>query len=502
LYTYDLTTKQLSQLTDLFTGISGITMYAPAISISRQTDQIVYSYYSNRDYIVFSSPSSGFSKTPVDGSDVDRQAASLPPFERRSGSQVQHNMESPPPLSIEQTMAKEVPYRPRFGLDYIGNMGIGVQTGAGFGTGLAGGINGLFSDMLGNNQLYGSLSMNGELVDVAGLFAYLNQKQRVNWGATISHIPYLSGAQYLFYDSLKGANGDTTKVLNSALELLRTFEDQVSMFASYPFSTIRRIEAGLSFSRYYYRLDRYSDYYDPTGTYYIGSDKKREPTPGGFNFGNTYLAFVGDNSFFGVASPLIGHRFRFEASQYFGVMNLTSLTADVRKYFRVAPVTLATRSMFIGRYGPDAGNGVLPPLYIGYPFLVRGYDALQYADDRKTLPLTINDLIGSKMYVGNLELRLPLTGPERLSVVKSGFLFTEVNLFTDGGIAWGNRSLFLGPSKDPNPVVGNQKFILSSGISLRINLFGYLVLEPYYAIPWQNGGLRNGSFSINIIPGW
>jgi hypothetical protein len=292
------------------------------------------------------------------------------------------------------------------------------------------------------------------------------------------------------------------EVLNSSLDLLRTFEDQISLFASYPFSTIRRIEAGASFARYYYRLDRYSDYYDPTGSFYLGSAKERQPTPGGFNFGNTYVALVGDNSFFGVASPLAGHRFRFEAGQYLGVVNLTNLTGDYRKYFRFAPLTLATRNLFVGRYGRDAESGILPPLYIGYPFLVRGYDALEYADETGKLPITINDLIGSKMYVGNVELRLPFTGPERLSTIKSKFLFTELNLFTDGGMAWGNRTAIQTIGKEQGFVERKSKFILSTGMSLRVNLFGYLILEPYYAIPWQNGGLKNASFGLNFTPGW
>jgi Tol biopolymer transport system component len=501
LYSYDVNSKQLSQLTNLFTGISGITLYAPAISVSK-TDQVVYSYYSNTDYIIFSSPASGFTKTPVDAGSVNMQAATLPPFTRQDGSLVQNNLENPPPLSVAQMTPKEVPYQPKFGLDYIGNTGVGIQTGGGFGTGLAGGVNGIFSDILGNNQLFGAISLNGELVDIGGQFAYLNQKRRINWGASVSHIPYLSGAQYLFYDTLQNNAGDSVEVLNSSLDLLRTFEDQISLFASYPFSTIRRIEAGASFARYYYRLDRYSDYYDPTGSFYLGSAKERQPTPGGFNFGNTYVALVGDNSFFGVASPLAGHRFRFEAGQYLGVVNLTNLTGDYRKYFRFAPLTLATRNLFVGRYGRDAESGILPPLYIGYPFLVRGYDALEYADETGKLPITINDLIGSKMYVGNVELRLPFTGPERLSTIKSKFLFTELNLFTDGGMAWGNRTAIQTIGKEQGFVERKSKFILSTGMSLRVNLFGYLILEPYYAIPWQNGGLKNASFGLNFTPGW
>jgi hypothetical protein len=428
------------------------------------------------------------------------QAATMPPFTRVGQDIVQRNIENPPSLSIAQSTAKEVPYKPKFQLDYIGNTGVGIQTGGSYGTGLAGGVNGIFSDILGNHQLFGALSLNGEIYDVAGQFAYINQNKRLNWGASVSHVPFISGAEYLFLDSIQLSNGSKAQVLNYSLDLLHTFQDQVSLFASYPFSTIRRVEAGGSFARYYYRLDRYTDYYDPTGTFYVGNERSKQPTPGGFNFGQVYAAYVGDNSTFGVASPLDGHRFRFEAGQYLGVVNLTNLLGDFRKYFRLAPFTFATRNMYTGRFGRDAGSGILPPLFIGYPFLIRGYSALDYADGGgNESAVGINDLIGSQMYVANAEIRLPLTGPERLSAVKSRFLFTELNLFTDAGKAWGETQFINGTS---GSIKRDTKWVMSSGVSMRVNLFGYLVIEPYYAIPWQNGGFKNGTFGLNFVPGW
>lgn len=502
LYRYDLSVRSVQQLTNFFTGIAGITLYAPAISISRQTGDVLYTYYTNREYTIYSTPLTALTATQVSSSDVSQVAATLPPASRQGMNLVQQQLQSPPALASNQLTVSEQPYRPQFQLDYIGNTGIGIQTGGGFGTGLAGGVNGLFSDILGNNQLFGALSLNGELVDVAGQAAYFNQNGRINWGASISHIPYISGQQYLLADSIQNRQGQNVKVLNSALDILRTFEDQLSVFAQYPFSPIRRVEAGASFARYYYRLDRYNQYYDTTGQFYLGQDRERQPTPGGFNFGNTYVAIVGDNSFFGVASPLAGHRFRLEGAQYFGVINIQNITADYRKYIRLAPVSFATRNLFIGRFGRDAETGVLPPLFLGYPTLVRGYDALTYSEGVGSLPLTINDLIGSRMYVTNFEVRLPFTGPERLSVIKSNFLFTELNLFTDGGITWGNRQQLPAEFKRDQVTRRTSRFVLSSGISLRINLFGYLILEPFYAIPWQNGGFRNASFGFNFTPGW
>ncbi|HEY1021894.1 MAG TPA: BamA/TamA family outer membrane protein, partial [Flavisolibacter sp.] len=197
----------------------------------------------------------------------------------------------------------------------------------------------------------------------------------------------------------------------------------------------------------------------------------------------------------------LGSRYRFEGARYMGVVNLTNLTADYRKYFRFAPLTFATRNMYIGRFGRDKESGVLPPLYIGYPFLVRGYDAIGYAENTNQSDVSINDLIGSSMYVANAELRFPFTGPERLSAIKSNFLFTELNLFTDGGIAWGNRNL-LSEQDATGKVSRTSRFIMSSGVSLRVNLFGALIIEPYYAIPWQNGGFRNASFGLNFVPGF
>ncbi|HEX5654114.1 MAG TPA: hypothetical protein VFX58_13630 [Chitinophagaceae bacterium] len=501
LYTVDATNGQVAQLTNLYNGITGITLYAPAISVSRQNDLLVYTYYDDGKYILYKTSPSLVSAKIVVRNGTGRQAAQLPPFNRKGNDFVQRNIVEPafPPENAAAFIAQ--PYRSKFRLDYIGNTGVGVSTGAGYGTGVGGGVNGIFSDMLGNHQLFASVAINGEIYDFGGQFAYLNAHKRLNWGASFSHIPYVTGLQRLFKDTLVRNGADTVEVANFSTDLLRTFEDQVSLFAAYPFSQTRRIEGGVSFARYYYRMDRYTDYYTLDGQYYIGSAKRRLDAPGGFNFGQAYLAFVGDNSQFGIASPLVGHRFRFEASKYAGIVNLQSLLGDYRKYFRLAPFTIAMRNMFEGRYGQDAESGILPPLYIGYPFYIRGYEATEFAEEATGEGIGINDLIGSRIFVTNAELRFPLTGPERLSAIRSRFLLTELALFTDGGIAWGNP---LSPSNEPKEEVipRTAKFILSSGISLRINLFGYMVIEPFYAIPWQNRGFKNANFGLNFFPGW
>ncbi len=508
LYRYHLATQRLQQLTQIFTGITGITLFAPAITVAPQASRMMYTVYNNDEYHIWSAAETDFKPKEINADDVAPNAALLPPHNQVATSGIMQSLSNNNISLLPAGSLSEGEYKPRFQLDYIGNSGVGISTGSGYGTGVAGGINGIFSDMLGNNQLYGAFALNGEIYDVGGQFAYLNQKRRINWGAGLSHIPYLSGAEHLSLDTLTRDDGRKLPVVNYATDLLRTFEDQLSFFAAYPFSQVRRLEAGALFARYYYRMDRYASYYSYTdvenpATYsYVQSQKTRQPTPEGFNIGQGYLALVGDNASFGVASPLVGHRFRFEASQYVGAINLSTLTGDYRRYFRLSPFTLATRNMYLARFGKDAESNILPPLYVGHPTLVRGYEALRFAESNERNGIAINDLIGSRIFVSNLELRLPFIGPERLSIISSRFLFTEFNLFTDGGIAWGQLEQNPNSDNKGTPVERNATFIISSGLSARINLFGYLVIEPYYAVPWQNGGFRNGAFGINFIPGW
>src|SRR5690606_31829812 len=52
LFRYSTETYAVGQLTDYFTGISGITEYSPAMSISRN-DDIVYSYFKGNQYSIY-----------------------------------------------------------------------------------------------------------------------------------------------------------------------------------------------------------------------------------------------------------------------------------------------------------------------------------------------------------------------------------------------------------------------------------------------------------------
>jgi hypothetical protein len=92
---------------------------------------------------------------------------------------------------------------------------------------------------------------------------YINQQGRWNFGLGVSHIPYQSGTYGYGFTNID-IDGTSTPVYEEKTDIVRTFEDAVQAFASYPISRSLRAEIGTSASRYSYRVDRYSSYYDYT----------------------------------------------------------------------------------------------------------------------------------------------------------------------------------------------------------------------------------------------
>jgi hypothetical protein len=42
----------------------------------------------------------------------------------------------------------------------------------------------------------------------------------------------------------------------------------------------------------------------------------------------------------------------------------------------------------------------------------------------------------------------------------------------------------------------------STGLSLRVNLLGAMIIEAYYALPWRGDRFEKGAFGLNFAPGW
>ncbi|MCB9296358.1 MAG: PD40 domain-containing protein [Lewinellaceae bacterium] len=526
LYQYEPYSGKVYQLTDLITGVSGITHYAPAISIAQRRDRVLYTYFSQNGYSIYRASPSDFMYKEVNPDSVDFTAATLPRVNRRAIDLVDRQLrELPPRADIADTSLTTIPYKPKFKLDYVGgSAGVGVGTSNTFGTqtGLAGGVDLFFGDILGNNQLFTSLALNGEITDFGGAVAYINRDKRLNWGGSLSHIPFRSfGFGGTGFEEIPISDNANALVVADTFFVQRIFEDKLSAFAFYPFSTTLRIEGSASFSRYSSRLDRYVNFYQTDGTF-IGNliGQEREKVDGGFkgfNLFNTGAAFVGDNAVFGLVGPLDGQRFRLGMDKYFGEFNFWFATADYRRYHFFKPFGLAFRALHYGRYGQ--GSDDLFPMFVGSSWYVRGYNTGNVGNFLSENGRNVDELFGSKMIVSNVEVRLPFSGPERLALIKSGVFFSELALFLDGGLAWYNSDQFRGdvllldgegnpvkgPTGEPRVIYYEAKPVFSTGVSLRVNLFGAMVLEPYYAFPIMtenNVKLGDGTFGLNIIPAW
>jgi hypothetical protein len=498
LYHYNMVDDQVFRLTNFYTGISGITHLSPAITVARNTGEVSYSYFQEGNYSVFNAQPTDFEFVEVDRYLLDMKAATLAPLNRVTDPMVdefvvQNTID--PVFPIDSFQVK--PFRPQFGLTYIGSSGVGAATSR-FGTGMAGGVSMMFSDIVGNHQLFSMLAINGEVYDFGGQVGYVNQKHRINWGGSASHIPYPFAFLGIGRDTINGI-----PLYDQQFVIQRTFETQFGLFAYYPISTTRRMEFGASHAWYYFRQDIFHTYYDERGLF-MGQDRSKGATRPGFNLQRLSVGYIGDNSYFGMASPMTGHRYRFSVEKLFGEIDMFNAIADYRKYYFRQPISIAFRASHFGRYGRNAQNNLFYPLFLGYPGYMRGFDynSLSKMVSSGLNPQHLLDKVsGSRMLLGGLELKVPFTGPKRLALIPSNFLFTELNWFLDAGLAWNHGDkLALDADQMQNT---NYRFpVFSTGPSLRINLFGALILEPYYAIPFAKGQRFTGVWGLNFWPGW
>ncbi len=106
--------------------------------------------------------------------------------------------------------------------------------------------------------------------------------------------------------------------------------------------------------------------------------------------------------------------------------------------------------------------------------------------------------MGSRIAVARAELCIPLVGPKPLALIPGRFLPIELSPFVDAGLAWtGTEAPTLQFSRNSTARVP----VLSTGLSARTNLFGAMVLEIYYAYPFQRPD-KGAHFGFQLQPGW
>ena len=476
LYRYDFYSDKVYRLTNFVTGISGITDLSPAFSISRKSEQVAYTLYKDDGYHLHIADIQEFKEEQVSKS-LNNPAPEMLPPEDRLMNVVAHNLDKHPQSS--DSSFTEHKYNPRLELEYIGSSGVGISTGY-YDTYGSGGVNMIFGDVLKRHQLYAMVMLQGEIYDIGGGATYMNRESRFHWGGSIYHIPYRYSYYKLndsFYNYEPGEVDSLTIVQN------RIFQDRISVFGQYPLSKKLRLEAGGYLTRYGYRIDSIKNFYQQG--YFIGRKEERGEAPDPNYIHKIYTAFVGDDVNYGVTSPLEGYRFRLQLDQSFSdIQQFTSLV-DLRRYYFNKPISLGFRLLHYARYGQDSDN--LYPLYLGNNYYIRGYSYNSFDENSQLSPnsLNPNTIAGSKMALFNAEVRLPLTGPKRLSVIQSNFLYSDLVLFADGGFSTRSYDQ-LNWNWQPEP--DRYNVVYSAGLAWRVNLFGYAIIEPYIAHPFQRSG--------------
>ena len=516
-YRRDMASGTLYQVTNLATGIAGIADMSPALSVSSGTGALAYSVFEGQRYSVYRLASSEAEGTPVSEIFYADGAAILPPADAQARSKVTGYLADARSGLPATNEFPERAYRSKLSLDYVSQPQIGATYNSpytGGGLGAQGGIFMLFSDQLSDNRLGVTVQANGTFKDIGGQAIYLNQTRRLNYGASVGHIPYLQP-----FSALSPDRQYLTRYYR------RTYVTQASLLSAYPLNQSQRFEMDGGYTRYGYDLEYDAFLVEDGFVQYAGRRNAPDEVAAAFGLRNDQLhlgqvgaAFVGDYSYFGFASPINGSRYRLGVDGTVGTLNFATVTADYRKYIMArtgilpdrAPITLAARALHYGRYLGDADENRLYPLYLGYGSLVRGYSYNSFgelANGNDAFSSFESRLFGSRIGVGSVELRVPLLGTPQFGLVSFPYLPTELTLFGDAGMTWGLRTR----DTEGNVVTttfGDAQPLFSAGVSTRVNLLGALVLEPYYALPFsrygENGDLNRGRgvFGLNLTPGW
>jgi WD40 repeat protein len=513
LYRLEIASGKISEVTNLYTGITGITEISPAFSLSA-SGRIVFSAYEHSYHGIYRIDDPAVLQGQSFLAQFDRNPGLLVPRTQPEGS-LTGLLRNPLFGLPKDTNFPVSPYQPKVSLSYVTppSLAIGVDR---YGTYGAGGISAYWSDMLGYRTIITTLVTGPQLMDTSGIVAYQNTRQRMNWGVVGQRMVY-AYPYYTYYED------DTTYPVPALVEqqiVQRIINYDIAGFGSYPLNSAARFDVSAGFRYIDYSIIQYTRVYDLISGGQIFYQKSHLPTAPGFGYGYITPAFYYDTGIFGATSPIIGQNFGIAVSPSYGwtkdylvdgsgnvtlspsrPLQFFTFSADYRKYIvPVKPFTLAFRALHYARYGHDAEDSRFYPLYIGYWDLVRGYESYNNAQ------FNGNQLFGSKIFVANVEFRFPIL---RVLGVGKGYFGAwplEFFSFFDTGLAWATQPGYWWGGQTPEDVKpwfagGNRKPVMSYGVGLRTNLFGMLVLGLNWVYPISNPQ-RGWHFQFAITPGF
>ena len=493
-YRLGVTGGEPTQVTNLLTGVSGITAMSPALSVGGS--RVVFSVYESDGYSIYALDNDAGTSGTALATGLTRDAGILPPRTTAEGTvyaYLRAQTAGLPPVTAEPSFETSE-YKPRLSLDFIGQPTIGVGVDS-FGSYVGGGISAAFSDILGNHTVAGTLQMTNRFDEAGGSVVYLNRSRRWNFGAAIDSTPYV---QRGFGQSLVDLGNGQIALAEEEVRIIQT-DRGLAGIAAYPFSRAQRLEFTGGLRQIAGKQDLTTRLFDINTGQQLTEDREtlsRFPT---LNLGLFSSALVYDTSIFGATSPIRGSRYRLQLDQTTGDLRYGSALADYRTYLMpVRPFTVAVRGMYYGRYGRDAENELLTPVFLGYSELVRGYDYGSFRAEECGVSVdgscpVFDNLFGSRMVMANLELRFPLWGAFGGDNFY-GPLPVELGVFGDAGAAW-DRS---GPLR----LTGSDgRLVRSVGALVRVNLLGFAIAEIDYVRPLDRPG-RGWLWAFSLRPGF
>lgn len=320
--------------------------------------------------------------------------------------------------------------------------------------GLQGTTQMLFSDELGNQQLFFATNLILDLRNSDYLLAYYNLTHRVSWGVQGYH-----SAAFLqeSYDVLP----DGTQ---TSLPIARFTSSGLAGTASYPLNRFSRFDFGVTGA--IFQKDLLVDVDVPTKNAYAIFPQ---------------INYVHDDALYSYFYPIGGSRLNIGVSlaPQLGSdwLGFVTPTIDVRHYLKLSNTfSLATRFAGAASFGPTPQHFFIGGVnnWINRQYKTLGFPITEpqdFAFFTPGLPLrgySYDEKIGSHYAMANLELRYPFP------IIVAGFpLAFFGDSFLDAGTAWNKQVYLFQRASDGGWVT--RDLLMSAGTGIRTYLFGFYV---------------------------
>jgi hypothetical protein len=498
LFLTTLADGEVTQVTDLLNGVSGLVPDAPSISWCKSTGEVYFSSFSMASWslhvlddprprdehdpgladLAFYDPILYFTEEETEPDSMRQELALLrtpesspgpgaflfiPPSlaglghgegeetvaraDAASGYPPGPRQEDEPEEDSEEPKLR--PYRIRFRPDYVvSSTGTHTQLGVYGQTYLS------LTDLLGNHRILLGATIAGSIQDAQVLLSYQNLAHRLHYGASI----FQSRENWRLVETKRERIYRTETWRGGELFLVK------------PFHRFFRVEGRFQLAGAAMR-----DYERSTLGYLTprGGEHKME------FFARPMLAFVYDDAVHGWLGPEWGTRTRVSIEQTFGDRTYTGVTLDYRHYFPLdRNLTLAFRLLGAGSVG-DGGRSFV----LGGPHTLRGYG--------------YGDVEGERVGLLNLELRFPLVEelwlgwplPLRLAGIQGVLFFDGATPLEPG------TRLF---TSENTPLFRTRDLLASTGFGMRLG-FGFFLLKLDFAQRvdfWSRHGGLHTEFSV------